>query len=281
MFNGPIENADLRVISLGAGVQSTVMALKAAKGEIKPMPDAAIFADTGWEPENVYEHLQWLKSELPFPVYITTGYYGNIRETSLASTKENSKWTPSIPVYIASDRPGLGSRSCTNQYKIQPIQKKIRELLGLKPRQHMPKGTVVENWLGISLDEIFRAKDSREDFIVNRHPLIEQKITRYICQNWFAEKYQKRPLTKSACIGCPYHTNAQWREMKVNDKTSWDDAVDFDKKLRSGYQNAFHATSPIYLHKSMKPLDEVDFANETDKGQLDMFGEECEGMCGV
>ena len=37
----------LRVISLGAGVQSTTMALMAAHGEIGPMPDCAIFADTG------------------------------------------------------------------------------------------------------------------------------------------------------------------------------------------------------------------------------------------
>jgi hypothetical protein len=38
----------LRVLSLGAGVQSTTLALMAAHGEIGPMPDCAIFADTGW-----------------------------------------------------------------------------------------------------------------------------------------------------------------------------------------------------------------------------------------
>jgi hypothetical protein len=47
----------MRVVSLGAGVQSTTMALMAAHGELTPMPDAAIFADTGWEPKAVYEHL--------------------------------------------------------------------------------------------------------------------------------------------------------------------------------------------------------------------------------
>ena len=73
----PVENAALRVISLGAGVQSSVMALLAARGEIGPMPDAAIFADTQWEPAAVYEHLGWLESQLPFPVYRVTA--GNIR----------------------------------------------------------------------------------------------------------------------------------------------------------------------------------------------------------
>lgn len=62
----------LTVISLGAGVQSSVMALMAAKGQIKPMPDCAIFADTQAEPDHVYEWLDWLETQLPFPVYRVT-----------------------------------------------------------------------------------------------------------------------------------------------------------------------------------------------------------------
>ncbi|ANS02942.1 hypothetical protein [uncultured Mediterranean phage uvDeep-CGR0-AD1-C123] len=46
----------LEVISLGAGVQSSVMALMAAHGEL-PIPECAIFADTQFEPRQVYEHL--------------------------------------------------------------------------------------------------------------------------------------------------------------------------------------------------------------------------------
>src|SRR5262249_18428138 len=37
------------ILSLGAGVQSTTLALLAAGGELA-LPEAAIFADTGWEP---------------------------------------------------------------------------------------------------------------------------------------------------------------------------------------------------------------------------------------
>jgi len=67
----PLANPKLRVLSLGAGVQSTTIALMAARGEI-PAPDCAIFADTGDEPRAVYEHLAWLRSPgvLPFPVHI-------------------------------------------------------------------------------------------------------------------------------------------------------------------------------------------------------------------
>lgn len=72
---------NLRVLSLGAGVQSTTLALMAAHGEIGPMPDCAIFADTGWEPKAVYDHLAWLMSPnvLPFPVHIVSAV--NIRSS--------------------------------------------------------------------------------------------------------------------------------------------------------------------------------------------------------
>ena len=57
------------IISLGAGVQSTVMALMAAKGEIEPMPDCAIFADTGAEPRYVYDQLDMIEANVPFPIH--------------------------------------------------------------------------------------------------------------------------------------------------------------------------------------------------------------------
>lgn len=54
------ESKPLHIISLGAGVQSTTLALMAAGGGLTPMPDCAIFADTGEEPSAVYRHLDWL-----------------------------------------------------------------------------------------------------------------------------------------------------------------------------------------------------------------------------
>ena len=57
------------VISLGAGVQSTVLLLMAEQGLILPRPIAAVFADTGWEPRQVYQHLEWLELQTTIPVY--------------------------------------------------------------------------------------------------------------------------------------------------------------------------------------------------------------------
>src|SRR5689334_16486787 len=71
----------LNIISLGAGVQSSTMALMAAHGEITPMPDCAIFADTQAEPKTVYTWLDWLEPRLPFPVYRVTE--GNLADDSV------------------------------------------------------------------------------------------------------------------------------------------------------------------------------------------------------
>ena len=87
------------IISLGAGVQSSTMALMAAKGEITPMPDCAIFADTGWEPKRVYEWLDWLETQLPFPVYRVSK--GNLRDDIVNSFQKQR--FASVPFYTESE----------------------------------------------------------------------------------------------------------------------------------------------------------------------------------
>ena len=277
----PAENTSLRYISLGAGVQSSVLALMASRGEIKPMPDFAIFADTQWEPSGIYEHLEWLETQLSFPVYRVT--FGDIREMALGTLDDDrkGKWSPTMPVFIDSATSGMGTRQCTKNFKIEPIYKFIRKMMGYEKGQRLPKDTIVESWMGISRDEIQRMKDSREWWVSNRYPLIELNMTRHDCRVWFEDRFPDRTLARSACIGCPFRNDREWREMRDHDTESWADAVDFDHGLRSGINHAFGMDAPVYLHRSMMPLEMVDLSTEQDRGQLDMFGEECEGMCGV
>lgn len=264
----------IEVISLGAGVQSTVMALMAAEGELTPMPKCAIFADTQFEPKGVYEHLSWLEEQLPFPVYKVTA--GDIRDHHLRGYGTRSKNAFStIPFYTAAG--GLGRRQCTSNYKIDPIRKKLRELLGLRPRQRAPKEVAVRQWLGISTDEIVRMKPSRDLWVENVWPLIDTKMSRQSCLRWFNERYPSRTLAKSACIACPFHNDAMWRDMKANDPESWDQAVEFDHAIRDKGRNG----SQQYVHRSCKPLEEVDLRSLEDMGQLNFFNNECEGMCGI
>lgn len=269
---------ELTVISLGGGVQSSVMALMAAQGLIQPMPDYAIFADTGWEPAGVYAHLDWLEAQLPFPVRRVK--QGNIRNDILAGTNSTGQPFNSIPAYVRSvdGKSGVIKRQCTREYKLSPIETELRDLMGLGYRQITPPGMFVELWIGISVDEAVRQKPSREKWIWHYWPLLAMGMTRADCRSWFAERYPGRTLPRSACIGCPYHTDAEWAEMKLSDKTSWKDAVFVDAALRRS-SRAARFDGEIYLHKSLRPLGEIE--SFPDKRQLDLFGDECEGMCGV
>ncbi len=295
----------LRALSLGAGVQSTTLALMAAHGEIGPMPDCAIFADTGWEPKAVYEHLEWLMSGnvLPFPVHIVSA--GNIRD-DLIGAGDGRRWasvpafaktvTPAgaaMPVYDEDDDGELieiGSRSttretvsigmirrqCTTDYKIVPIRRKVRELAGLT-RKRSPDHAVVEQWIGISCDEIIRAKPSFEAWQVKRFPLIEKRMSRRDCLAWLRRHNYPEP-PKSACVGCPFHDNTRWRFMRDHDPDAWADAIEVDHALRNGVRGI---RGEVFLHRSCMPLDEADLSTAADRGQLDLWPNECEGMCGV
>lgn len=267
----------LSVISLGVGVQSSTMALMAAKGEL-PMPDCAIFADTGYEPKGVYEYLKFLKKTLPFPIHIVSN--GNIREDIIPWIKE-SKRMPNAPFFTKdreTGKKGMLFRQCTSDYKIQPIRKKVRELCGIVKGKHFPKTKYVEQWMGISTDEIIRAKESRDKYIYHYHPLIEKNMSRSDCLKWMGNHNYPLPV-KSACIFCPYHSDDFWLDMKQNRIDEWQDSVELDKFIRQGNKNI---NSEIYLHRSCVPLDKVEFKPKDKDAQYKFgFANECEGMCGL
>lgn len=274
IVRGPL----LRVLSLGAGVQSTTLALMAAHGEIEA-PDLAIFADTQWEPRAVYEHLAWLRSPnlLPFDVWIVT--HGNIRQGLIERRNTSGGRFPSIPWHTINPNGshGLGRRQCSSEYKLTPIMHAIRLRLGKPGRAYIAPRTV-EVILGISKDEAGRMKTSRQQYIVNRYPLIEMNMTRWDCLRWLERRgYPKPP--KSACIGCPYHSNAYWRELRDNSPDEFTDAVAADAALRQGNNRGMRAIE--FMHQQRVPLGEADLDADLDPRQGDLFGNECEGMCGV
>lgn len=272
----------LRLISLGAGVQSTTLALMAAHGEIGPMPDAAIFADTGAEPRAVYEHLAWLSSGnvLPFPVHVVRD--GNLREEIIAAASGTQRNDGRPPFFIKNPDGSRGvlRRQCTQDYKLRPIQAKVRDLLGLAYRARWPKEPVVEQWIGISLDEIQRCKDAEYAAIKNRWPLIERRMRRHDCLLWLERRGYPEP-PKSACTFCPYRNNAAWRQLRDSDPEAWAEAIAVDRSIRTpGYVGLVGEAD---LHQSLMPLELVDFSTREERGEPGFwsFQQECAGMCGV
>lgn len=259
----------MRVLSLGAGVQSSTLLLMAVHGELQI--DRAIFADTQWEPKEVYDWLGGLvlvAGAAGIPVETVTA--GNLRDDSFSKPG----WIMSLPLYVAGTetaRPGILNRACTNGYKLRPLYRRIRELGATAKR---PADVLV----GISLDEAHRMKPARVQYIRNEWPLIDRRMTRGDCLLWMDRHGYSRP-PKSACIACPFRDDASWRAMKDADGSEWADAVAFDQAAR-GMSQAKDRRD-LFVHRSLMPLPMVDLSNQRDAGQTDMFDTECEGMCGV
>jgi hypothetical protein len=257
----------------------------AAHGEIGPMPDCAIFADTQGEPGQVYRHLDWLETKLTFPVYRVTA--GNLwrSATRVRRTRDGQRTyiQTGIPVYTVEGlRRGLGRRHCTRDFKIAPVERKVRELLGMR---RVPKtaGPLVEMWIGISTDEASRIKPNRRPWISTRWPLIEAGMSRADCFAWMARHGYPEP-PRSACTFCPFKDDDSWLALTPEE---FADAVEKEKELQAAYAKASTFRGVPYLHESRIPLGEVSFAPrppQAKRDQLSMFSQfnnECEGMCGV
>lgn len=260
-----------RVLSLGAGVQSTALSLMAALGEIEPMPDCAVFADTQDESDETYTHLDWLEKQLPFPVHRSTR--GKLSDALFAGDD-----MARIPAFVEAG--GLSNRQCTRNFKIREIRRTVRRAYGVGPHTRIPSGAI-EQWIGISTDEASRMKPSGVGFMVNRFPLIEYNFSREQCNRWLEERYQRK-VPKSACVYCAFQSNNQWLQRKLNRPGEFAQAVAVDERLRSP-ENIARFRGRLFLHPSCQPLADIDFVglSAAKKAQGDLFINECDGVCGV
>jgi len=257
----------MKIISLGAGVQSTALLLMSDRGDIE-RADCAIFADTGAEPAEVYQWLDFIETKVSIPIYRVAK--GNLYEDII-----NERRFASIPFFTLDENSEIGMvrRQCTAEYKILPIIKKARELAGFKPRKRIPENTV-QMLIGISIDETYRMKSSREKWIKNSWPLVEKRMSRGDCIK-YVEKVLGSTPPRSSCLFCPFHNDKEWLHVKNGPKEEWQKVIEVEKKLQK--MERFKNTA--FLHRDCKPIDTVEFYDGSD--QLDMFGNECEGMCGV
>ena len=272
---------DLKILSLGAGVQSSALALMIAHGEIE-MVDAAIFADTGAEPQAVYDWLDWLEKQLPFPVYRVMekqGLTASALKINISKTTGLHYFKTSIPMRAKHENgtaPPL-HRHCTTDYKIIPIYRKVRQLLRKKQRCLMI--------IAISLEELTRATPARVKYVTNAWPLINKRLSRHSCVQWM--KNHNYPVApRSACVYCPYHSDQQWKHLKNHEPVAFAAAVAFETEWHKKYDAIPYEKSmhkyKAFLHKSLVPLAEVNFDTPTDQTSfLKDMDEECEGLCGV
>lgn len=239
-------------LSLGAGVQSSALLLMLDAGELPgPLPKAALFADTGWEPNAVYEHLAYLERVVKrIPIIRVSA--GNIRSQLLAHAAGRGRYaSPPLYTLTSSGKRGRLRRQCTSEFKISPMRRWLRK------HGYGPKRPVVQ-LLGISFDEVERMSQSRVKWASVDWPLIERRLTRASCLAWLSDHGHPEP-PKSACIGP--------RERA--------EAIEVDEAIR----HLPGMRSETFLHRECRPLREVDLRSPGERGQLSILEGECGGWC--
>lgn len=274
-----------RVLSLGAGVQSTTIYLMMVDGLIPPA-EIAIFADTQEEPGPVYKHLRWLQEQPGPEIWIRTR--GKLGDDLMRGTNSSGQRFAAVPFFTYNEdgTQGQTRRQCSKEYKSEVIERAIRrEFLGLKPGQRAPKDILVQQVFGISLDEAGRAARIRErmersaKWSVPDFPLLmERGMTRQECREWLEQRVPHE-VPKSSCVFCPYHSDQQWMDIRDRDPEGWARAVQIDDALRKpGVIVNRNMDNEMFAWRGMKPLTEAEFKHER---QFNMFNAECEGLCGV
>ena len=281
---GPVEGAKLRVMSNGGGIQSTTLIMMMCTGEL-PWVDHIINADPGDESSATYRHIEWLEGQIARYSNGRVGVHTVSRGGRLSDLIPNraagkgvinNDRFVSAPFYTSggkSGRGGQGKRQCTREFKIEPLEKKERELLGYQPRQRIPARSC-EVWIGISTDEVVRAGAAFTSWTVNRYPLLEKRLSRRDCVQWL-ESHGFPVPPKSACIFCPYKTNAEWRWLRDNDPQGWADAVEIDRLIR----NTPGMREREFLHRDRVPLEQVDLSTDEERGQGMLMV--CDAGCGL
>ena len=295
------------ILNLGAGVQSTALYLMFLNGEMEETLDYAVFADTQDEPgaeerrrglpdpvESVYAHLDWMDTLNGPPILRRTK--GWLSADLMRGENSTGQRFATIPAFTAAydgaRTHGQVRRQCTYEYKVAVIEQSIRrDIIGLKPRQRVPRDSVVYQYIGISWDERTRAFDIQRRFLENgqekaqwkvRFPLLEMNgpnvpgWTRTDCQRYLEETVPHK-VYGSACIHCPYHDDATWGEVLAM-PASGERLIQIDKALRTpGIVVNRGLNHKLYLHVACRPIDQIEFRHEKQTG----FIFECEGGCGL
>ena len=277
-FAKDLKNPDLdvKVLALGMGMQSTALYLMSSMGLVDRC-DIAVFSDPMSEHYKTYELLEWLlgwqKDNNGIHIEVVKKDLYKDVVTPMSRSKNGFNRYASIPTHIKNSdgSKGISIRSCTMDYKIEPVTQSARKFMGLKRRQRLKP---FELWLGITTEEMQRMKLNQNKKIFNRYPLIELGMSRADCMTFMEENGFPIPV-KSACVFCPYHSDKFWLELKKENGNAWKTSVALDYKIREREDISLKGIP--YLHRSAVPLDKA-YLNED---QIDMFDNECEGHCGL
>jgi len=254
----------MKILSCGAGMQSTALALMAAenvkKGVVHPLVpvyDAVIFCDLNCEPAWVYEQVDFIAEiceRYGIPFYTLETY---ILEDQ-AQRVEHGKFIK-MPLWTMSDgKRGKLRRTCTIDYKIEVIQRFVKyELLGYRKRQRIwPEDVGAhEMHIGFSAEERGRMSENTHPMFINKFPLVDMGLERkdnykYILEEWGLD------TKASACYVCPFHKNHFFGYLRDHHPNDYEAVTDFDRILSEKSDDGA-VKSDLYISYSCKRISDL------------------------
>ena len=274
-----------KIISLGVGVQSSGLYYMSSKNEIERC-DYAIFSDTGGEKTKTLQYydllFEWMSKNNGIPLYKAN--YKNLKADLLNQTNSSNNRFAPIPAFTLNNgKVGMLRRQCTNEYKIAQVTKKYREILNIGNKRF----PITEIFIGITLDEVHRMTIPQEKWKIHVYPFCGYKVypdgncvrinSKIMSRNDIFNWYHNQGLSipeKSSCVFCPFQSDQNWLRLKQMSPEDFKEAVKVDKAIRDSSKKGIKA--PIYLHDSIKPLDEVNF----NENQGTLWGN-CTDYCDI
>jgi hypothetical protein len=246
----------------GGGVQSAAIAALIIKG-LLPRPDLIAIADTERERSTVWEYLD----QVIQPALSRVGLkVERVPKSEFAREDLWEDWGNKnepqmlMPVFIANADGSTGRLKtlCSSRWKRRVMQRWLRKQ-GVKQ---------TDAWIGFSLDEMRRVRTSEELWYQFRYVLIfDVPMRRGECMN-LIETMGWPPAPRSACYQCPNREDPEWSDMKRNSPADFAKAVALEYKMRE-------MRPDFFLHRSLRPLDTVDF----DGAQLSMLPGDTVNSC--
>jgi hypothetical protein len=272
----------INVISWGGGTQSTALMLWML--ERNYLIDYIIFADTGDENQMVLEQMikisDYVKKKYDRDIIITKkeSKHGDLYQEQLLFFSNKIERTTIVPFYvldpITKEMNKLPGRQCTVDYKIKQILKEIRTREGLKKfdkRKHK-----INMFIGFTVDELSRVKDSPSSFIINKYPLVDMNLTKLDCIEYVKNNLGFTPRS-SACNMCFALTFDRVFEIYKDDPRSWKKLLDLDDAMEHYDHSRIKAEVFMFkwqakLNKRLKHIDMDLIKEEKDKyKQLSIF----------
>lgn len=275
----------MKILSCGAGQQSTALALMSCdntinpgKFPIVPVYDAVLFCDLGGEREWVYKQVDFIKEQCEkcgIPFYILRDK--NLKEDYMNHYGINRVVT--IPFWSLDEngKKAKMTRHCTIDYKIVQMQNFIRwNLLGYKKGQRTKPEDIQahEMHIGFTFEEQRRIFDSKHKLFINKFPMVDMGLTRadnyaYVRERWGIK------TRGSACLFCPFHTNYFFEHCKYTCEKDYRTVLAFDELLENGVPNARIGVpnSRLFISRSRKRIRDLTHEECEDAKKFDYKGE--------